>query len=277
MAHTERDIYVSARTGLLDALDALEAHRGSLVLIGAQAIYLHTGEIAGTGIATTTDADLVLDADLLSRDPELATTLEAASFERGANPGAWVTKSGIGVDLMVALHHSGRRKPDARAAHLEGHDTWSARPASGLEAALIDHSPAELTALDPADKRSMIVDVAGPASLLVAKCIKIEERALQAKTQRSRLKTKDAVDVLRLLVAVDTGDLVAGLRTHAADEFAAPVSERALRFLSAQRSGTQDVLADLVDRQLGNPRMVASYEALADDLLAAVAEADLTV
>ena len=32
-----------ARTGLLDALGALDAHLDALVIVGAQAIYLHTG------------------------------------------------------------------------------------------------------------------------------------------------------------------------------------------------------------------------------------------
>jgi len=33
--------YIQARRTLLDALDALQSHRDSLVLIGAQAVYLH--------------------------------------------------------------------------------------------------------------------------------------------------------------------------------------------------------------------------------------------
>ncbi|MDN5852236.1 MAG: hypothetical protein L0K86_05185 [Actinomycetia bacterium] len=37
------DLSVRARSVLLDALIALEAHRDSVVVIGAQAIYLHTG------------------------------------------------------------------------------------------------------------------------------------------------------------------------------------------------------------------------------------------
>ena len=35
--------YIEARRTLLDAFDALQSHRDSLVLIGAQAVYLHTG------------------------------------------------------------------------------------------------------------------------------------------------------------------------------------------------------------------------------------------
>ncbi|MGA2930016.1 MAG: hypothetical protein ABSG43_29315 [Solirubrobacteraceae bacterium] len=37
-------ITVAARRVLLDALEALEAHRDALVLVGAQAIYLYTGD-----------------------------------------------------------------------------------------------------------------------------------------------------------------------------------------------------------------------------------------
>ena len=39
-------LYVRAREVLLDALEALGPHRGSIILVGAQAIYLHTGEAA---------------------------------------------------------------------------------------------------------------------------------------------------------------------------------------------------------------------------------------
>ncbi len=37
------ELYVVARQVLLDALDALGAHRDALVLIGAQAVYLRVG------------------------------------------------------------------------------------------------------------------------------------------------------------------------------------------------------------------------------------------
>jgi hypothetical protein len=38
-------LYIQARRVLLDVLDALGSHRQSIVLVGAQAVYLHTGEI----------------------------------------------------------------------------------------------------------------------------------------------------------------------------------------------------------------------------------------
>lgn len=37
-------IYVRARAALLDTLEALEPHLDALVLVGAQAIYLHTAD-----------------------------------------------------------------------------------------------------------------------------------------------------------------------------------------------------------------------------------------
>lgn len=37
-------VYVVARAALPDALDALGEQRDAVVLVGAQAIYLHTGE-----------------------------------------------------------------------------------------------------------------------------------------------------------------------------------------------------------------------------------------
>ena len=35
---------ISAREGLLDAVEALGAHGDAVILVGAQAIYVHTGE-----------------------------------------------------------------------------------------------------------------------------------------------------------------------------------------------------------------------------------------
>src|SRR5450631_1435830 len=64
--------YIQARRTLLDALDALQSHRNSLVLIGAQAVFLHTGSTGLSVPPMTTDADLALNTDLLADDPEIA-------------------------------------------------------------------------------------------------------------------------------------------------------------------------------------------------------------
>ncbi len=47
------DLLVQARSALLDALTALWDHRDSVVVIGAQAIYLHTGAV-GVALAEAT-------------------------------------------------------------------------------------------------------------------------------------------------------------------------------------------------------------------------------
>lgn len=53
-------LYVRARAVLLDAVDALGVHGDAVVLVGAQAIYLHTGDAQLAVPEYTTDADLVI-------------------------------------------------------------------------------------------------------------------------------------------------------------------------------------------------------------------------
>lgn len=55
--------YIEAREVLLDALESLGDQRGAVIIAGAQAVYLRTGESAFLGgvQAYTTDADLVLE------------------------------------------------------------------------------------------------------------------------------------------------------------------------------------------------------------------------
>lgn len=77
------------------------------------------------------------------------------------------------------------------------HGNRAARRLVGLEAALIDHSLMEITALDAADTRSITAEVAGPAALLVAKAHKIHDRVEDDRTHR--IKDKDASDVVRLM------------------------------------------------------------------------------
>ena len=50
-------LYVRARTALLDAADALAEQLDAVVLVGAQAIYLHTGDADFATAEHTTDAD----------------------------------------------------------------------------------------------------------------------------------------------------------------------------------------------------------------------------
>lgn len=53
--------YVAARTVLLDVLEALGSQREAVIIVGAQAVYLRTGDAGIRSAAPyTTDADLVL-------------------------------------------------------------------------------------------------------------------------------------------------------------------------------------------------------------------------
>lgn len=69
------DLNVLARRALLDALEALEEQRDALILVGAQAIYMHTGDAELAVAATTLDADLVIDPTLLKSAPALAIAM----------------------------------------------------------------------------------------------------------------------------------------------------------------------------------------------------------
>ena len=104
--------YVLARAVLLDALYALGPHLHAVVLVGAQAVYLHTGDADLAIAPTTTDADLALSPVQLLDEPLLEDALRNAGFELAADPGAWRGRFGVAVDLMVpeALIGAGGRR-----------------------------------------------------------------------------------------------------------------------------------------------------------------------
>jgi len=56
----DAELLIVARSVLLDALDALAEQRRALVLIGAQAIYLHTGAAPVALAEATKDSSLRL-------------------------------------------------------------------------------------------------------------------------------------------------------------------------------------------------------------------------
>lgn len=77
--------YILARKVLLDALEALDDHRSAVVLVGAQAIYLHTGDADLAVAPYTTDGDVALDPSKLEDNPKLAEALHRAGFSADAN------------------------------------------------------------------------------------------------------------------------------------------------------------------------------------------------
>ncbi|MGB3287479.1 hypothetical protein [Mycolicibacter algericus] len=257
---------------MLDALQALDEHLPSIIVVGAQAIYLHTDTGDYIEPPMTTDADLALDVGLLGSEPEITGALRNAGFRPGKNPGSWLGTGNVAVDIMVVPSQSGRTSKTARAARLHGHADTAARITPGLEPALVDHAPHALTALDPGDRRRINVNIAGPAALLVAKAIKIEERFTEAGTgMRRRVKEKDALDILRLLQTVETTELVAGLQRHLAVDGVKAVALRALGFLKeAGVAATSDLPALAAAAAAGDPTVAPSFAALMQQLIAGI-------
>jgi hypothetical protein len=207
----------------LDALAALGVHRKAVVLVGAQAIYVHVGEGDLAVSPYTTDGDLAIDPRVLDDEPALAATLGAAGFALTVRPGTW-SMSDVQIDLLVpaSLGGSGRR-----GARLGAHGNEVARKASGLEAAVVDHALHRIGALDPADPRSFDIAVAGVASLLIAKLHKIAER----KNSAERRQDKDGLDVLRMLRFADTDFLAGTLVKLTQHPMAGAVTQEARAFL----------------------------------------------
>lgn len=262
--------YVAARTVLLDALEALEGHRRNVILVGAQAVYHHTGDGELSVPVMTTDGDLALDTRGLANDPDIAEALRSGGFVAGSNPGRWVGRKDIAVDLMVVPSQANVTKKGARAAKLPPHDRATARVTPGLEPALVDHEPLSIAALDTTDDRSYDIRVAGPAALLVAKLTKIGERMGQVETRPDRLKEKDALDAFRLLQAVSTAGLVLGLEIHLDDADAAPVSTAAMDLLRLEGLDAGGILPRLAGAAaLGDPTVAPSFAALARQLFEA--------
>ncbi|HYO45840.1 MAG TPA: hypothetical protein VEY33_04045 [Gemmatimonadota bacterium] len=207
-------LYVAARRVLLDALQAVRSHLDAFVLVGAQAVYMHTNEADLAVAPYTIDSDLAIDPARLSPEPLLEAVLANAGFAQTPDVvGIWHRsihvlggEQRVAVDLLVpeSLGGSGRR-----GARIPPHGRQVARKVEGLEAALVDKDSKEIAALDLIDMRRFQIAVAGPAGLLVAKVYKIRDRL----SERDRLSDKDALDVYRLLQSIPTKELVQRFRT----------------------------------------------------------------
>ncbi|MDA8197003.1 MAG: hypothetical protein M0019_07345 [Actinomycetota bacterium] len=233
--------YVVARRVLLDALSALAPYGKAFIVAGAQAVYLRTGLNEVAVAPYTTDGDLALDPNLIGDEPALESTMRNAGFELAGmdtseiEPGIWTRTEEVDghqliipVDLIVPeaalINTSGRR-----GARLGVHGNRAARRAIGLEAALVDHATMTVTSLDPTDLRSIDVEVAGVAALLVAKAHKINDRVVSGRADR--LNDKDAADVYRIMQTASSSDVGATLRELLSDKTAGGPTEKALVYL----------------------------------------------
>lgn len=269
-------LYAVARSVLLDALEALEGQRDAVVLVGAQAIYLHTGDADIAVPAFTTDGDLVIEPSRLKGEPKLADVMTGAHFAPGVQPGTWLAtrevdsvQTTIPVDLLVPEGVAGAGR---RAARLGEHGDRAGRRARGLEGALVDNEIHAIRAFGDGDPRAFNIRVAGPSALLVAKLHKIADRNQQA--QGKRLADKDGLDVLRLLRTVDARRLAEGLHHLRQEPVSATVTGEAIGLLSELFGTERAVGAQMVVRateRLEDPEVIArSCAALTAEVLSLV-------
>lgn len=265
-------VYIQARRVLLDALETLSGQREALVLVGAQAIYLHTGEGDMAVAPYTTDGDIAIDPSELSDTPRLEEAMRAGGFVQDLQqPGVWLGTEGVMIDLLVpeAVGGGGRR-----GARLGEHGNRAARKARGLEAALVDNEPTEIAALAADDERRFEIAVAGPAALLVAKLHKLGER----QEVEGRAEDKDALDILRLLRAIPTQTLAEALDVLRGDARSGVVTLEAvdyLRVLFGEPTSPGSQMAARAATPLEDADVVAASSAsLATDLLATVDSSD---
>jgi hypothetical protein len=247
-------LYVQARRVLLDATDALAEQLDAIVLVGAQAIYLHTGDADLAVAEYTTDADFSISPADLTDSPLLAELMTTGGFVPDQHPGAWLSPDGITVDLMVPDALAG---PGSRGARLGTHGKRVARRAKGLERALVDRDRMTIAALDPNDDRSVSMLVAGPAALLVAKTHKIAERA----GDTSRIRDKDALDVLRILQTTSTSELSRRLELMKRDGVSTDVAEEAMAQLGLLFGSLDAIGVEMAVRAAGpeaDPQTIAA-------------------
>lgn len=236
---------VAARRVLLDGLCTLETHLSAITVIGAQAVHLRSAGASMRSAAYTSDGDLSIDPSQLSDDPRIDAMLVEAGFAvMDRQPGLWLkpeiidgTEQRIELDLLIGrtlIADVGRR-----SARKPPHDVMSFRWVDGIELACVDRSPMTIAALEPGDDRHVMVNVAGPAALLVAKAYKIKDRLRGASRFPDRLSNKDAGDVLRLMMTTPPAVVTATFDRLRDDERVGEVTrtgERLLRDLFGGRA-----------------------------------------
>lgn len=215
--------------------------RDALVVVGAQAVYLRT-------------AGLDLPFPPFTRD--------AVYWAPGSDG-----EDSARIDLLVPEDFAARG--GRRDARLPGKNRGVARRTRGLEASLHDRDLIPIR--DPDDASiSVAAFVAGPAALIIAKAQKIAERQSGAP---ERVKTKDVTDVFALLRAHEPAELETRFR-HLANEpeitvpFAAGI--RAVQRVFGGPYG-RALFVDALGETRDRAELLASYEALAGELIAVIA------
>ena len=127
--------HIIASEGLLGAAEALGPHHNAVILAGAQAVYIHTGDTDSDFAASpfTLDADIAIDPDLLGDDPTIVEAMSGAGFKPTKQPGIYTRDDGSQIDLLVPEAVGG---PGSRDARLGVHGNKAGRKTHVLEGAL---------------------------------------------------------------------------------------------------------------------------------------------
>jgi len=229
----------------------------------------------------TTDGDIAVDPGSLAPDPTIEAAMNAAGFELSVQgghiePGIWVAEAVINhrkilipVDLIVP---EGFAPPGGRrGARLGPHGNKAARRAVGLEASLVDNSPMTVSALDPADGRSVTVAVASVPALMVAKAHKLHDRVGREGPDRS--KDKDAADVFRMMQATPAKTVSTTLAELSGHPVAGPPTLAAVNYIDELfgRRGRPGI--EMAARSFGGAIPLARVEAVSVAYTAALRDA----
>lgn len=234
----EDELNQAARSALLDALTALQEHREATTVVGAQAVYLRTQHATIRSAAYTADGDISIDPQRLGEQPLIEQAMREAGFAlRDQQSGLWERPQQVGprtvqveVDLLVP-HQLAPRPNTRRRTELPPHDEWATKKVAGLEVAAVDRSILTIASLTPGDPRQVDAYVAGPAALLVAKAIKLDERIQDAKKRPDRLNNKDAGDVYRIMTTVPADGIARTFADLRADPRVGDTARRGLQLL----------------------------------------------
>jgi hypothetical protein len=262
---------VVARRALMGTLETLQPHLDSLILVGAQAVYLKSNHIELPLAPATSDADIAFDTRSLEVSPEIGKPLREAGYspnETAKNPGHWINAEGVPLDLFQPRILS-NRGAQSRSANLGPHGQDLLRIIDGLNSALVDNSVLTINSFETQDIRSFEIKVAGPAALIIAKTAKISDRL---RGSDHRLISKDAHDIYRLLLATQTVTLSQLFQEFLSNPISSAEAKAALNafaqlFAKSQDASGNKLVADAAKGVDNADLLKASAWALASDLV----------
>lgn len=187
--------------------------------------------------------------------PLLEEALRGAGFSllAAGQAGLWAREEDIDgkvekieLDLLV-----GSTLADGgRGADLPPHAKNAVRKVPGLEPAVVDRSPMTIASLEDGDDRTVEVNVAGVAALMIAKAFKLKERLARADRRPDRVVDKDAGDVYRMMMTASAQETASTFRSLVEHPRVGEVALTGLGYLREIFGGPRTPATDLAVRAL---------------------------